>query len=183
MKTKLLIGIVLASVLAFGAACTNKQGETEAPVFITVDLPDQQGLTVITPARTITIPTMTLNSHFKSPTATDPQHFADVELNYYTVTYRRADGGTIVPPVQTFAAGGLLPSGGTDTLSDFPILSQSALAGTPFDQLLPFNGGIDRETGNTEIRMFYDITFFGMTVSGMRVQSETVTAVRIFVAE
>ena len=183
MKTKFLTGLVLASVLVLAPACTNKQGETESPVFITVDLPDQQGLTVITPARTLTIPTMTLNSHLKNSTATDPQHFADVELNYYTVTYRRADGGTIVPPVQQFAAGGLLPSNGSDTLSDFPILSQSAMAGTPFDQLLSFNGGIDRETGNTEIRMYYDITFFGTTVSGMRVQSETVTAVRIFVAQ
>jgi hypothetical protein len=57
------------------------------------------------------------------------------------------------------------------------------MAGTPFDQLLPFNGGIDRETGNTEIRMFYDVTFFGTTVSGHRVQSETATGVRIFVAQ
>ena len=113
----------------------------------------------------------------------DPQHFADVEVSYYTVTYRRADGGTIVPPVQTFAVGEVLPSGGSITLTAFPVLSQSAMAGTPFDQLLPFNGGIDRETGNTEIRMFYDVTFFGSTVSGHRVQSETATAIRIFVAQ
>jgi hypothetical protein len=31
--------------------------------------------------------------------------------------------------------------------------------------------------------MFYDVTFFGLTVSGKRVQSTTATGVRIFVFE
>lgn len=183
MRPKLLLGIALAGALALASGCTNKEGENEAPVFLTVDLPDQAGLTVINPPRTITIPTMTIESHLKNPNASDPQGFADVQLNEYTVVYRRADGGTIVPPVQTFAAGGLVPSGGSTTLSDFPIISQTALQGTPFDQLLPFNGGIDRETGSNEIRMFYDVTFYGQTVSGHRVKSQTTTAVRIFVFE
>jgi hypothetical protein len=182
MKTRFLFAIVVAAAVAM-AGCTNKQGETESPVTVTVDLADQAGLTVINPPQTITIPTMTLRSALKNPTATDPQGFADVQVNTYTVTYRRADGGTVVPPVQTFAAGVVLPSDGTVTLTDFPIISQSALQGSPFDQLFPFNGGVDRETGSNEIRMFYDVTFYGQTVSGHRVQSETATAVRIFVFE
>ena len=183
MRSKLFLGIALAGALALASGCTNDEGQSESPVFLTVDLQDQAGLTTINPPRTITIPTMIIESHLKNPTAEDPQGFADVQLNEYTVVYRRADGGTVVPAVQTFAAGGLVPSGGSTTLSDFPILSQGALSGTPFDQLFPFNGGIDRETGNNEIRLFYDVTFFGRTVSGHRVQSETSTAVRIFVFE
>jgi len=183
MKTRLLFTTVLAATVAVAAGCTNKQGESESPVSVTVDLADQSGLTNLNPATTLTIPTMTLRSNLKNPTASDPQGFAAVQVNNYTVTYRRADGGTIVPPVQNFAAGVLLPSGGSVTLTDFPILSQTAMEGTPFDQLFPFNGGIDRETGSNEIRMFYDVTFYGQTVSGHRVQSETATAVRIFVFE
>ena len=183
MNIRLLFTIAVAASVALAAGCTNKQGESESPVFITVDLPDQQGLTNINPPRTITIPSMVLHSHLKDSTATDPQGFADVQLSTYTVTYRRADGGTVVPPVQNFAAAGLLPSGGSTTLTDFPVLSQTAVQGTPFDQLFPFNGGVDRETGSNEIRMFYDIVFYGMTASGHRVQSETVTGVRIFVFE
>ena len=182
MKKKALIAAVLV-LIALSPACTNKEGETEAPVFLTVDLLDQAGLTVLNPPRTITIPTMTIHSHLKNPTQTDPQGFADVQLNRYTVVYRRADGGTIVPPVQNFAAGGLVPSGGTTTLTDFPIISQTAIQRSPFDQLFPFNGGIDRETQANEIRMFYDVTFFGTTASGHRVQSETATGLRIFVFE
>ena len=182
MKKRALIAAALV-LIALAPACTNKQGESEAPVFLTVDLLDQQGLTVLNPPRTVTIPSMVITSHLKNPTATDPQGFADVQLNRYTVVYRRADGGTIVPPVQNFAAGGLIPSGGSTTLTDFPIISQTAIQGSPFDQLFPFNGGIDRETRSNEIRMFYDVTFYGVTASGHRVQSETSTGLRIFVFE
>jgi len=183
MRKAFLFAMGAATLLAFAGGCSNKQGTTEAPVFLTVDLTDQAGLTNINPARTITIPTMNVTSHLKDPASVDTAGFSNVQLNEYTVTYRRADGGTLVPPVQHFAAGFLVPSGGSSTLSDFPILSQTDVAQTPFDQLYPFNGGIDRQTGSNEIRMFYDVTFFGMTVSGKRVQSETATGVRIFVYE
>ena len=182
-RKSLAAWVALASALTLATACTNKQGETESPVFLTVDLVDQAGLTVIVPDRTLTIPTITISSHLKNPSSPDTAQFATVQLADYTVTYRRADGGTIVPPVQQFAVGETVLSGGSVTLSDFPVLSQSAMAGAPFDQLLPFNGGIDRETGNTEIRMFYDVVFYGHTVSGFRVQSETATGLRVFVAQ
>ncbi len=182
MKTRLLIGTALAA-LALTAACTNKQGETEAPIFVTVDLEDQAGLTVIDPPQTVLIPEMILTSRLKNPDAQDPQGFADMQVQTYNVVYRRAAGGTILPPPQTFAAGVVLPSGGTVSLTDFPVLSQTAVQGPPFDQLFPFNGGIDRETGSNEIQLFYDVTFFGQTVSGHRVQSQTATGIRIFVFE
>jgi hypothetical protein len=181
MKTKSLAATALLAALATVAGCTNKQGSSESPVFLTVDLTNQAGLTNLNPPRTITIPTMTVHSTLKNAAATDPQGFASVQLSQYTVGYRRADGGTIVPAVQTFASGLLIGVGGTATMTDFPVLSQTATQGSPFDQLFPFNGGIDRETRSNEIRMFYDVTFFGTTVSGQRVQSETATAIRIFI--
>ena len=51
---------------------------------------------------------------------------------------------------------------------------------SPFDQLLPFNGGIDRETGRDEIDTAFNLTFYGQTVSGKRVQSETASGILIF---
>lgn len=181
MKIKALSAVVVLAAVTAVPGCTNKEGSTEASVFLTVDLTEQNGLTNINPPRTITITTMTVRSQLKNANATDPKGFSNVELSEYTVTYRRADGGTIVPPVQTFAAGLLVSSGGSATLTDFPVLSQTAIQGPPFDQLFPFNGGVDRETGSNEIRMFYDVTFFGTTVSGQRVQSATATGVRIFI--
>ena len=58
-----------------------------------------------------------LVSHLKSDTASDPQGFATVQLSYYTVVYSRRDGGKVVPAPETFAVGGVLPAGGTATLT------------------------------------------------------------------
>jgi hypothetical protein len=179
MKTKVLI---VAAVLLITAApgCTNKEGESEAPVSITVSLDLQPGFVDVSTPAPVQISSIVLTSHLKNPTQTDPQGFADTQVNSYTVRFRRTDGGTRVPSVKTFGAGILVPSGGSATLSNFPILEASDLQQSPFDQLLPFNGGVDRETGRNSIQMTFDITFFGQTVSGHRVQSQTASGILSF---
>ena len=172
-------GIALLAA-ALAPACTNKQNETESPVFITVDLTLQPGFVNVGTPAPIQIQTINLQSRIKNATQTDPQHFADVSIQSYRVHFRRTDGGTRVPPDQTFGAGINLPSGGAATLSNFPVLPASAVQLSPFDQLLPFNGGIDQETGLNEIQMTFDLTFFGQTVAGQRVQSETASGILLF---
>ncbi|MGH9443227.1 MAG: hypothetical protein ACRD16_13240 [Thermoanaerobaculia bacterium] len=183
--TKKFLNLALglgAALLPFASGCTNKQGETESPVFITVQIPDNPGFVNIATPAPVQFPTITLQSHLKSPTATDPQHFQDVNITSYVVTYSRVDGGTKVPAPESFGgAQGLLPSGGTQTLSNFPGMYAYALQQSPFDQLLPFNGGIDLETGRTEIDMRFTFVFYGETVAGTRVASEPASAPLIFV--
>jgi hypothetical protein len=179
MKKRALI--VAAMVLvALSPACTNDEGETEAPVFITVSIDLQPGFVDIGEPAPVQIPTITLESHLKNPSQTDPQGFADTTINSYTVRFRRTDGGTLVPPVQTFGVGVVVPSDSSSVLTNFPVLPASALQQSPFDQLLPFNGGVDRETGRNEIQMTFDLTFYGVTASGHRVQSETASGVLVF---
>ena len=108
MKNKVLLGFALLGALALVAGCANKQGETEAPVFITIDLPLQPLVIDVNNPVPLQIQTINLASHFKNPTATDPQHFADVEISYYTVTFLRLDGGTLLPKTETFAANVLI---------------------------------------------------------------------------
>jgi len=180
MRKTILVGWTALAALAFAGGCTNKQGTSESPVFITVNIEEQPGFVNVAVAAPVQIATITLESHEKDPTAVDTQGFSDVQVNQYTVTFTRTDGGTVVPPMQTFGCGILLPHDGTATLSNFPILYASAIQQAPFDQLLPFNGGIDRETGKNEIDMAYNITFFGTTVSGKRVQSETASGPLLF---
>jgi hypothetical protein len=179
MKKRALILMALL-VIAATAACTNDEGETEAPVFITIDFTLQPLIVNVGVPAPVQIQTIQLESHLKNPSASDPQGFADTQINAYTVRWRRADGGTLVPQSQTFGAAVLVPSGGTATLNNFPVMLGSQLQVSPFDQLLPFNGGVDRTTGRDEIYLQYDITFFGRTASGHRVQSETATADLIF---
>lgn len=180
MKTKYLTWLAVASALTLATACTNKQGETESPVFITVSMVLQPGFINVGVVAPVQINTITLASHLKNPSSPDTIGFADTQINSYTVVYRRTDGGTLVPPVQTFGAGVLVPVNGTATLTNFPVLAASAIQQSPFDQLLPFNGGVDRETGKDEIDTAFDITFFGTTVSGHRVQSETASGILLF---
>lgn len=180
MKIKFLFGIALVGALVFASACTNPEGESESPVFLTVDIEFQPGFINVAQAAPVQIDTININSSLKNPIAQDPQGFADVQLQSYTVSFRRTDGGTMVPPMQTFGCGVVVPSDGQTTLSNFPVLYAPAVQQSPFDQLLPFNGGIDRETGRDEIDTTFDITFFGNTVSGKRVQSQTASGILIF---
>lgn len=179
MKKRALILTALL-VIAVAPACTNKEGETEAPVFITVSLELQPGFVDIGSPAPVQIQTITLESHLKNPTQTDPRGFANTQINSYTVRFRRTDGGTRVPATKTYGAGIVVPSEGQASLTNFPVLDASDLQASPFDQLLPFNGGVDRETGRNEIGITFDITFFGQTASGHRVQSQTASGILVF---
>lgn len=170
--------LLLAGAPIWG--CTNKQGTSESPVFILVNLALQPGFVNIIDDLPVQIQTITLTSALKNQKATDPAGFATVSLISYTVHFRRTDGGTRVPSDKTFGCGVTIDAGGTATLSNFPILAASDTQLSPFDQLMPFNGGVDRETNRTEIQMTYDMTFFGTTASGMRVQSETASGILLF---
>ena len=180
MMKYLRIAILLAAAAVVPTACTNKEGETESPVFITVNLQLQTGFVNVGVVSPVQVSTMTLTSHLKNPSQTDPQGFANFICESYTVHYKRTDGGTKVPQDVNFGCGIVVPSNSTSTLNNFPILPASAIQSSPFDQLLPFNGGIDRETGKAEIDTAFEVTFFGHTVSGQRVQSETATGILLF---
>ena len=180
MRKTILVGWTALAALAFAGGCTNKQGTTESPVFLTVSIDEQPGFINVAVPAAVQVQTITIASHAKDPTTVDTQGFSDVEVTSYTVSYTRTDGGTVVPPMQTFGCGVLVPHEGTATLSNFPVMYASQIQQAPLDQLLPFNGGIDRETGRAEIDMAFNITFFGTTVSGKRVQSETASGPLLF---
>ena len=180
MKKAAWFPVLLMTAAVFAPGCTNKQGETEAPVFITTSLTTQPGFVNVGIVAPVQIPIIALASHLKNVQQTDPQGFATVTLESYTVHFRRTDGGTRVPPDQSLPVGVILPSGGSASLNNFPVLPASQIQLSPFDQLLPFNGGFDRETGKAEIDTAFDITFFGHTVAGQRVQSETASGPLLF---
>ncbi|MGH9365393.1 MAG: hypothetical protein ACRD1B_09045 [Thermoanaerobaculia bacterium] len=175
MKRKTLLWAV-PLVVAGLTACTNKEGSSEAPVTITVELKERPLIVSVQNPAPVQLTTINLLSNFKRSNVSDPHGFATVQLSYYTVVYSRRDGGVRVPPPEQFGTGVVLPAGGTAALTNYPVMKASSIQLSPFDQLLPFNGGIDRETGLNEIHIFYQVTFFGNTVSGQRVQSETATA-------
>lgn len=170
--------LLAAALLPLAAGCTNKQGETESPVYMTTNLvtgtPQALSFNIATGAP-LQLSSMVVTSHAKSPAVTDPQGFQTIELQSYVVHYTRLDGGTKVPPDETFAVGGTIPLGGSLTLSNYPVIEPSAVQASPFDQLLPFNGGIDTQTGQPTIHLGITVTFYGETVAGTRVKSDPAT--------
>jgi hypothetical protein len=173
MKKAACIWTLLVAALALAPGCTNKEAETESPVFLTVSIASQPITVDVGTVAPVVISSLTIASHLKDPSQSDPQGFSSVLLESYTVHFRRVDGGTRVPADLNFPSGALVPSGGSTALTNNTILPASMKQLSPFDQLLPFNGGFDRETGKAEIDMAFDITFFGHTVAGQRVATET----------
>ena len=95
-KTAWITLLPMAAVL-FAPGCMNKQGETEAPVYITTSLTSQAGFVNVGVIAPVQIPSIVLKSTLKNPSQSDPQGFATVTLESYTVHFRRIDGGTRVP--------------------------------------------------------------------------------------
>jgi hypothetical protein len=124
--------------------------------------------------------TTILSCRLKSPSATSLQ-FLDVRIDKYTIVWSRLDGGTKASPTQDFAGNVVVPPNGSSTLTNYPYMSADSLIRPPLDQLFPFNGGVDKETGRSEIRQAGKVTWYGHTLSGQPVVSEVASFDLIFV--
>jgi hypothetical protein len=110
-------------------------------------------------------------------TASNPA-LLDVQLKAYRVSYRRRDGGTLVPASFTRTVSMVIPGGGAATpLGSFLAFQPGALNQAPFAALFPINGGIDPETGARSIDMDLIIDFYGETLSGEEVTARAQTAI------
>jgi hypothetical protein len=120
----------------------------------------------------LTVKTTTVTNRLKVPGSASVQ-FLDVHVDKYTVVWGRIDGGTKTSPPQDFVATGfLVPVGGQGTCTDCPYMTFDNLQRPPLDQLFPFNGGIDKETGRQQIRESANVTWYGHTLSGQAVTSD-----------
>lgn len=99
--------------------------------------------------------------------------FDQVRVRTYRVSYRRIDGGTLVPssfvrPIDTTI--GVGASSG-DTL--FQILEGDTYTRAPFAALFPQNGGVDPETGRRVVTLQVIVEVFGETLGGEDVYDST----------
>lgn len=110
-----------------------------------------------------------------TPTLPIDTTFLDVQLRRYRVSYRRTDGGTLVPASFVRTISGLVVTGGgATTVNDFLVFEFDALSRAPFVALLPNNGGRDPETGRLIVEMDVIIDIFGETLSGEDVSARAV---------
>ncbi len=168
-----------ALLIMFGCEERTEQTDTGG-VLLEVEFTSTVAIVGVEQSETVTIPTITVNSIVADPNGSNSS-LMDVQLRSLEVTFRRADSGTRVPPPYFFNLISTVPVDGTLTLSNFPIMSTEQTRSPPLSDLLLVNGGFDRETGNTFIRL--DVTFrvFGTTLTGTNVASQPRTQTIEFV--
>jgi hypothetical protein len=164
-----LAAALLAGVLSVAGCSSNSQGDEASPVFLSVSYSLLPEVWNVGSGAPLQFDTTELRSILKNPGA-GSSTFLDTRLDDYVVEWKRIDGGTKVPDPETFGGNVLVPAGGISTLTNYPYMTRTALLRAPLDQLLPFNGGIDRETGRSEIRCRATVTYRGRTLSGQPVR-------------
>ena len=100
--------------------------------------------------------------------------FTSVRVSRYRVSYRRLDGGTLVPssfvrPIDTLIEVGDAGNEG----SNFILMEAGAFARAPFAALQPQNGGVDAETGKSVITLELIVEVWGETLGGDNVYDST----------
>jgi hypothetical protein len=169
-STRIAAAILLSMAFVSLSSCsTNSQGDDANPIYLTVDFTLLPAVKQVSSGSLLQFSTVTLKSVLKSPTS-GASSMLDVRLDDYIIEWKRIDGGTKAPKTEVFGGNLIIPAGGTSTLTNYPFMSASALEASPLDQLFPYNGGIDRETGKSEIRCIGTVTFRGHTISGLPVQ-------------
>jgi len=116
-----------------------------------------------------TINLQAIQRNSEAPTGTSLQ----VRVTRYRVSYRRIDGGTLVPAPFVRSIDTLLTVGGGAQGSNFIIAQGDMFSQAPFAALLPQNGGRDPETGKTFVQFEVIVEVFGETLGGDRVYDST----------
>ena len=161
-----LIG--LGALVLAGCYGGNSSAQTEAPVFLSANVTEGPLAVNMSTSTQVVIPTGTINSKAKSPSATLSAQ-DDVVLTQWVVTCTRTDGGTVASPQWQNFFQAYVPAGGSVTWTNLPIFPEEYFQQAPLYQLFPVNGGYDKETNKTNIRQRLHIEVFGKTVAGKAV--------------
>lgn len=173
MKKGLTLAVVMLASLA-ALSCSSELTGNAAPVELIVTNTQTLSLVDIDP-NTVDpecdqdIGTINMQVIAKNGASGD---FLRVRIRRYRVSYRRTDGGTIVPPSFVRSLDTLIGVGDSAT-SNFTVVEADALTQAPFAALRPQNGGRDAETLRPFVRMEVILEVFGETLAGDNVYDST----------
>ncbi len=160
--------IALGALAVTGCYNGNSSAETEAPVFLSTDVPSVNPEVSISVPADVTISSMTISSHAKSTSVTlSPQQ--DVILDHWVITCTRTDGGTVASPQWQTAFTVYVPAGGSANVQNARVFPAEYFGQLPLVNLFPQNGGLDTETGQPTIRQKLHVEVFGKTVAGKKI--------------
>jgi hypothetical protein len=163
MKRTLSLLTLIALVAALGG-CRSRTDRSEGSVLLSVSnfngLPLQVDASAGGPS---TIGSIVISNIVKDP-AGGTSDLMSVELRSYEVRFSRRDTGTRVPPPFAQSIFGLIPAGGTTTITNLVFLQQDQLRNPPLSDLA--DDGVDRETGSQVVVLNVTMRFFGRTIAG-----------------
>jgi hypothetical protein len=171
--------LLAVAVLATGG-CESRTDEADGGVILSIT--DFDGVPTVVSVNAVTggnagqvsFDSLEVSSFLANPGG-GTSDLMTVEIDAYEVTYVRVDEGTRTPPPLVRAIGGVVPPGGTVTYDNLPVLGTPQLLNPPLSDLLFVNGGFDKETGERNIILNVKIRFFGETISGRDVASNTMS--------
>jgi len=171
MKNHRIVVFVLAALALGVAGCRSRTDRSEGTVLLTISrfdgLPSVVSLQTTPP---ITIDSLILRNIPKDPSGTTSD-LQSVELRSYEASFRRRDTGTRVPPPLVGRLFGVVPVNGTFEVLNLPILTSDQVLSQPLRDLRDF--GVDRETGTAVIVLDVQLRFFGRTLSGDEVSTDS----------
>ena len=173
MKNLVRLTVLATAVLTFGA-CSNEIVSDAAPVELVVtNSQNLMNIDVLGGAgcgENIGTINMTVIPKAGHSGAGD---FDQVRVETYRVSYRRTDGGTLVPSSFVRPIDVLIAVGGSADDSLFQIFESDVFTRAPFAALFPQNGGVDPETGRRVVSLPVIVEVFGETLGGDDVYDST----------
>lgn len=160
-----LVLTVALALLGLVGCASNDSRDTEAPVFLAVDIREGVADVDVSVPVDVTMGRLIISSQAKSPDEELSQQ-QDVHLTEWVVTPARTDGGTVASPVWRNFYSVYIPAGGSATLENYRIFPSDYFRQLPLSRLFPENGGFDPETGQRNIRQRLRIEVFGRTIAG-----------------
>ena len=173
MKNLKMFAVAALAVLAV-AGCSSELADNAAPVELVVTYTQTISRLDIGPTTDpdCNQPLGTINMQVIPKGGSTGGELTSVRVTRYSVSYRRTDGGTIVPPPYVRAIDTLIGIGETAG-SSFRIFEVGAFDQAPFAALRPQNGGRDAETGRPFVKLEVRLEVFGHTLAGDNVSDVT----------
>lgn len=169
MNRKANFCLMLALIVAL-AGCRERTDRSEGSVLLSVT--DFDGLPLIISASdpVIQADEIIVQNIPKDPTGTTSD-LMSVEVRSYEIRFVRRDTGTRVPPPLVQGLFGLVPVGGSTTFNNLAIMMGDQLLNPPIRDLA--RNGFDSETGTAVVLLDCHMRFFGRTLSGDDIVSDT----------
>jgi hypothetical protein len=167
-------GVIALVLMAVSCGGSSTLDNTVASVFLTIEVEENDpDIDICFQFGDVSVEKMTVTSTLKDPGGT-PSSNQDVRLSRWVITPSRTDGGSTTSPEWSYDQAVYVPADGSADLENYRVYPLEYLNDIPLANLWPENGGVDPETGNTNIRESLELVIYGETVSGKSVATQPV---------